>query len=155
MKRLLLAVALIATLALTAAAGSQAAATHVTTPFSILMTNPCSGDDVTLNGSLDILLRATTSASGRSNFAVHQVIDASGTGTPSGTEYAAHQVDNFEENNVTSANGAFEVTETSNLHLTTTGSDPNFVVHLTEHETVNANGEITAVTVNFASDCRG
>jgi hypothetical protein len=155
MKKLLLGIALVATLALTAAVGSQAAATHLTTPFSILMTNPCTGDDVTLTGSLDVVVRATTSASGRSNFALHQVTDASGSGVPSGTQYAAHEVDNFEENNVTSANGAFEVTETTNLHLTTKGSDPNLVVHLTEHETVNANGEITAVTLDFASDCRG
>ncbi len=155
MKRLLLGVALVATVALTAAAGSQAAVTHVTMPFSILTTNPCTGDDVMLTGSMDALIRTTTSASGRSNFALHQVIDASGTGAPSGTHYTSHEVDNFEENNVTSANGAFEVTETTNLHLLTTGSDPNFVVHLTEHETVNANGDITAMTVNFVSECRG
>ena len=157
MKRFLLLVGLVATVGLTAASAPQAAVVihDYNIPITTFVTNPCNGDFVPLTGTLDLMLRLTTSGSGRLNLGEHINFDLSGVGAPSGAEYNVGEVVNIEENNITFDNGATEITEAAHLNVISKGSEPNFLVHVIVHETITPDGDITSFKVDVSTECRG
>jgi len=109
---------------------------------------------VPLTGTEDTLIKMTTSGSGRVDVSEHVVIDASGVGAASGTQYDLHQVSNFHENNLTFVNGALTTTETETLHINGHGSAPNFVLHTLFHQTITPDGTVTSSTSDATTECK-
>ena len=72
---------------------------------------------------------------------------------PDGTEYRGNGVDNYSFNG-SLVNGAYNTTSTTSVVLTTAGRKNNGVFRFDTHITINAKGEVTAVTDNFRFACQ-
>jgi hypothetical protein len=154
MRRLLPALFLAAALCLVPATSSAAVIQNVQLPLNVTFVNtPCTGDTITFTGNIHLVIAMTTDASG--GFHLHfdnNVSGVTGVGVPSGTTYHGIGGGWFEVN----ANPPFPViaTETDVFGLISTGSSSNFVVTVTLHMTVNADGSITAQVMRISITCR-
>ena len=88
---------------------------------------------------------------------VTNLISIDGVGLVTGEQYrlvgaGARIVQELGNDNVT-----FPIvnSQTSTVNLVSRGSTDNFLVHLTMHTTINANGKVTSVVDNFRIECRG
>jgi len=122
-------------------------------PFS-LMNEGC-GDVMFVSGTLHILTHVTLNASGGLTMKQHhQGQGVTGVGMVSGAQYQTTGVTQF----TATDNGPgpqFEFTYIDNFHMISTGTTPNFDVHVTIHTTINNNGEVTATVENESIECRG
>jgi len=135
---------------------AQNPATQTTYPITETATNPCNGDTVTLTGEGHAVARFAFDSNG----GIH-IIDITntmgplqGTGVPSGVAYKSNQTVSSTIND----NGStpqFEFTFVMSEVLIAQGPQPNFVVHMTVHGTVNSNGMPTAAVNNVKIDCTG
>jgi hypothetical protein len=106
----------------------------------------CSGTDVTVNGTANVIIHETANAAG--GFNLNVLIS----GQLSGVDEAGNNY-----------NGAIESSETLNVNaggeesqvitLVLSGPAGQFRVHVTTHITVDANGNVTAYVDNVSSDC--
>lgn len=58
-----------------------------------------------------------------------------------------------EEENVKLLAGTGELTITENEHLLGQGPSNNLLIHILEHITVNANGDVTVVNIDIKAEC--
>ena len=78
----------------------------------------------------------------------------SGTGLWSGTAY---RVNGPSPNTTFNTSGPPPLVSTFgvNFHIISQGAAPNFLVHILFHVTVNANGEVTALVMDYSPRCTG
>ena len=143
-------------LPLLAGVQAQNPATQTTYPITETVTNPCNGDTVTLTGEGHAVMRMEFDSTGG-----FHLVDVSntmgplqGVGFPSGAAYKSNQTVNTTAND----NGQtpqVELTMVMSEVLISQGPQPNFVVHMTVHFTVNSNGVPTAAVNNVKIDCTG
>jgi len=154
MRRLLPALFLAAALWLVPATSSAAVVQNAQLPLNVTFVNtPCTGDTITFTGNIHLVIAMTPDASGGFHFhADNNVSGVTGVGVPSGTTYHGIGGGWFEFN----ADPPFPVvaTETDVFGLISTGSSSNFVVTVTLHMTVNADGSITAQVMRISITCR-
>jgi hypothetical protein len=119
-------------------------------PISTTVPDLCSGELVGLTGTAHVLVGATLNDN-HLHLDLHANIHATGTGLTSGASYVDNDAINVSLN--LSANAAQNVTVVADLNLVGKGSVPNEKIKILIHVTMNANGDITAVTLDFDGTC--
>jgi hypothetical protein len=116
--------------------------------------NPCYPLDV-VNLSGDIHVVITTTTDGKGGYHVTNKLNSqlSGVSITTGTKY----VNAEEKEDEWYARPPFPAihTHTYDFLLVSQSNTPNYVLHMTMHETVNAQGVPTATADNFSMDCQG
>ena len=132
---------------------AEAIVTHsnVTVPIDFIAT-ACNGETVIISGESHFNVISVTSDSGQTTFITHIQFHLSGVG-PTGTRYNANETVNSSETG--GASGATTLNSIGQLHLISQDSSDNLTVRTTIHTTVNANGEITATSFEFTTECNG
>jgi hypothetical protein len=115
-----------------------------------VQTNPCFPADV-INLSGDIHVTITTTADRRGGYHVtnHLNSQLSGVSITTGTKYV-----NSEDWYARAPWPAVH-THTYDFLLISNNGTPDYVLHMTMHETVTAGGVATATVDNFSMDCKG
>lgn len=113
----------------------------------------CSGEDVHIFGTLDIIVQTTTDSRGGLHAAFHLTPHLTGVGVSTGLEYIPVGPTQF----VALVDGtAPSVTAGVNIvNLISPGASDNLVITETLHVTVNANGTTTVDFDNVRAACRG
>jgi hypothetical protein len=109
----------------------------------------CSGEVVTFTGESHVLQHSTANDN-TGHAVVHINFHLEGTG-PSGTRYVVNE----HVNGTINSGAAGTFTSEARLVAVAQGSADNLVVHTFIHTTVNANGEVTAQSFEFETDCQG
>jgi hypothetical protein len=121
-------------------------------PASV-QTNPCfPGDVLNLNGDVHVVITTTAAASGGLVVTNHLNSQLSGRSITTGTGYV-----NSEKQTDVWYTGPLPAvhTHTYDFDLISQSSTPDYIMHMTMHTTVTANGVPTATVDNFSADCRG
>jgi hypothetical protein len=135
-----------------AAANVVNATIHV--PSSV-QTNPCvfPADVVNLSGDIHTVITTTTDNNGGYHVDTHLNSQLSGVSLTTGTKYVNSE--NQEDEWYARPPYPMIHTHTYDFVLISQSSTPNYVLHMTMHETVNANGVPTAAVDKFSMDCQG
>ena len=116
--------------------------------------NPCfPGDVVNLNGDIHIVI--TTTANGRDDYRVkhHLNTHLSGASITTGTKYVNNETKNDQWS--TGPSSPVVHNETYDFLLVSQGRTPNYVLHMTLHETID-DGNVTEATADrWSMNCRG
>ena len=158
-KTLNIALATIIVLCLAGSVFSQALAITVNdfVPFAQIAFVPCAagggGELVLISGILHIQQHITINDSHVTIKTHAQPQGADGVGLTTGDKYNATGVTQ-EEDGVALQLSASEFTFTNNFRIIGQGSGNNLLVHQTIHETINADGTVTAVVDNTSVECR-
>jgi hypothetical protein len=148
MKKLLTAVVLVAALGCVAASAAGAAVvTRSTFHSDFIFFDACSGEDVHIVGDVDFFTTSTVN----DNVIVgttHSLFKATGTGLISGLTYQETVEFNraFESSLV---NGEATVTQEGLISVVAPRADNNLFSPIFFHTTINANGEVTSLRVDF------
>ncbi len=122
-------------------------------PLNIAVLIPCAGEVVLLSGELHDLFHITTNDN---NFSV-KIHDnpqgISGVGQTSGDKYQGTGVTQ-QEFGGSFINGQSELTFINNFRIIGQGPGNNYLVHVTNHITFNANGVLTADVLNTSVECK-
>jgi hypothetical protein len=150
------------TLLLTAFAGAGheafGQATTTTTNENIQFTgsyfNPCTGEQVTFSGTMQVTNHMTTDASGGTHLRTHtNYQNVTGTGVLSGSTYRVGTVSNEVVND--NDGPQLNATVISTVKLIGPGSTLNYFLRIVMHITINANGETTSNVQEVVIECRG
>jgi hypothetical protein len=122
-----------------------------------LQVNPCTPgpdpDIVNLNGDVHVVITSTASNGG--GYRMNNLLNSqfSGNSIVTGAGY----VNSEDQSDTWFAQPPFPVvhTHTYAFNLVSKSGTPNYLVHMTMHETVNSNGVPTAVVDNWRMDCQG
>jgi len=134
-----------------------AAANVVNVTFHVpasVVTNPCfPADVVNLNGDIHVVITATADKAGGYRTANHLNSELRGVSITSGTSYTNSE----DKEDTWYARASFPAvhTQTYDFLLVSQSSTPNYVLHMTMHETVTANGVPTATVDKYSMDCTG
>jgi hypothetical protein len=142
-------------LVVTAAQPAAADTTNVTIHVPAQVeTNPCFPTDV-VNLSGDIHIVITTTDDGSGGYHVSNTLNSllSGESITTGTQYT--NSDKKQED--WDAQPPFPVVHTldEDFLLVSQSNTPNYVLHVTLEETIDANGVPTVIVSNISMDCRG
>jgi hypothetical protein len=116
--------------------------------------NPCfPADVVNLSGDIHIVITTTDAGNGSTRVNNHLNSQLSGVSITTGTKY----VNSENQEDEWYARPPFPAvhTHTYDFLLVSQSGTDNYVVHMTMHETVNANGVPTATVDKFSMDCQG
>jgi hypothetical protein len=139
------------------AAPAARAETVVNTTFHVpaqVEINPCfPADVVNLSGDIHVVITTTAAANGSYRANNHLNSQLSGTSITTGTRY----VNSENKDDEWYARPPFPAvhTQTYDFLLLSQSSTPNYVLHMTMHETVTANGVPAATVDRFSMDCQG
>ena len=116
--------------------------------------NPCfPADVVNLNGDIHIVITSTSAGNGSYRVNNHLNSQLKGTSITTGTKY----VNSENKDDEWYARPPFPAvhTQTYDFRFLSQSDTPNYVLRMTMHETVNANGVPTATVDKFSMDCKG
>jgi hypothetical protein len=122
-------------------------------PASV-QTNPCfPADVVNLSGDIHVVITSTVARNGSYKITNHLDSQLSGVSITTRTKY----VNSENQDDEWYARPPFpEVhSQTYDFVLLSQSKTPNYVLHMTMHETVTANGVPTAVVDKYSMDCQG
>jgi hypothetical protein len=122
-------------------------------PASV-QTNPCfPADVVNLSGDIHVVMTTTADSAGGYRVTNHLNSQLSGVSITTGTKY----VNSENKDDEWYARPPFPAvhTQTYEFLLLSQSNTPNYVLHMTMHETVDANGVPTAIVDKFSMDCQG
>jgi hypothetical protein len=123
------------------------------TPFNSVLANPCQPEDVQFSGSLHTLFVFVGDGAGGGHFKLTTNAQGiSGTGTATGARYQSTGSENSVA--VLTAGGTITESVTSSFLIVGQGDVPNFRLIVTQHITINANGEPTAVVDHVTTSCQ-
>lgn len=148
MKRLLAALALVAALGCVAATAAGAAVVSRSTFHSdFTFTDACSGEDVHVVGDVNFFTTSTVNQNVITGTS-HSIFKAIGTGVTSGLTY--HESVEFNRAFETSLqNGEATLTQEGLINIAAPGPDNNLFSPIFFHMTMNANGEVTSLDMDF------
>jgi hypothetical protein len=148
-------VAVALVLATTPAARTQTSNGNFTcTPLTGTFTDPCTGEDVIItSGQICTSLDITSGGSGGFHLNFHFRSYFTAVGLTSGATYKEHDSAN-ETGNLNGNNPQGEYTLTQTYHVNTSGPDNNLFIQEVQQITVNAQGQITAITATFKMSCK-
>lgn len=153
-RTLLLAACLAAGGAALASRASAEVDQNIRVPFEMVLTNPCTGEDVAITGEEHIVSHVTTPKPGKFIVGLHTTYHGTGVGLTTGTTYNFNEVDNFHEK-FTEPGAEFMFQDVASLHLISQGSTDNFFVHSINAMKVDQDGNITQVNNHFDTGCNG
>ena len=140
------------TMALILPAAQAAVVVNEKVPVSFLVTNACTGDIISVSGTLHVSLALTDDCAGGFHVKEHSNIqDSSAVGLPSGLNYRWINTRNFEFN----VKKGMETTLTVNSKLISQGSAPDINGRLVAHITINPDGTTTVEFIKGDIDCQG
>ena len=147
--------ALALTVALARPASAQNFVFHSQNYIPILQgeSNPCFAGAFVLAGVAHQVLELNlddTSLDSVYHFINHENVQLTGT-----DDQGNKWIGNLTQNTAFDGRVGQKVTVPVTLPLVSNGTAPNFVVHATEHFTVNANGTVTTVIDNITTNCVG
>jgi hypothetical protein len=158
-RALLLVAALLAMPLLVAGVGTRPASAATVVNYTVhvpanVQISPCTpGDVVNLNGDIHIVITSTTNRAG--SYRMNDLLNSqfSGASIVTGTKY----VNSENQNDTWYAKPPFPVvhTTTYSFELVSQSGTPNYVMYMTMHTTVTANGKPTATFDNFRMGCQG
>ncbi len=122
-------------------------------PASV-QTNPCFPTDVVnLSGDIHIVITSTDDGNGGLHINKSLNSQLSGVSITTGTKYVNSENQQYDWY----ARPPFPAvqSQTYDFLLVSQNNTPNYVLHMTMHETVDANGVPTATVDNFSMDCAG
>jgi hypothetical protein len=123
-------------------------------PASV-QTNPCvvPKDVVNLSGDIHVVITTTSAGNGSYRVNNHLNSELSGASITTGTKY----VNSENQDDEWYARPPFPAvhTHTYDFLLVSQSGTDDYVLHMTMHETVNANGVPTATVDKFSMDCKG
>jgi hypothetical protein len=122
-------------------------------PASV-QTNPCyPADIVNLNGDIHVVITTTADSNGGYRTNNHLNSQLSGASITTGTKY----VNSENQEDEWYARPPFPAihTHTYDFLLVSQSNTPNYVLHVTMHETVNSQGVPTATVDQYRMDCTG
>jgi hypothetical protein len=163
MRRVTLVLVVAGVLALVVGSGvafaqAQVIQEHETTPFvDMVVTNPCTGEEVIFSGNLHVYTRLTITPDGAFHGGIYHVNtqDAAGVGLSTGDEYRLISPFNLSQNSPAPLSTTRAQTSTAPLTVVSTGASPNWLLHTTFHFTMNANGTVTADIAHIREECTG
>jgi hypothetical protein len=124
----------------------------VRVPLNGLVSNPCNGEPVAFSGYGHFSFHVTYDVGGGLHVSQHfNTQGIEGVGQITGASYSGNEADNSEFN----VKYGEEETIEQHFSVISHGKEPNFVLHVIEHFTFNANGELTVFFSDFSADCRG
>jgi hypothetical protein len=129
--------------------------THV--PASV-QTNPCFPTDVVnLSGDIHTVITTTTDSAGGYRVNTHINSQLSGVSIPPSIPTGTKYVNSENQEDEWYAGAPFPTvhTHTYDFLLVSQSNTPNYVLHMTMHETVNAQGVPTATVDGFSMGCQG
>jgi hypothetical protein len=152
-----LAVVLLGALAcVTAAQAGNTTITNFSAAASYTVVVPCAnggaGEVVDISGTEHDVIRNTINGNNFSDTFHQNGEGLTGTGETTGNTYHETGAVNASDSG-SLTNGQANSTFTLDDHYLSQGSAPNFLVHVTVHVTVNANGDVTVTFVNFRAEC--
>jgi hypothetical protein len=119
-----------------------------------VQTNPCyPADVVNLSGDIHIVIATTRDGRGGYHVKNHLNSQLSGVSITTGTKYVNSE--NQEEEWYARKPFPAVHTHTYDFLLVSQSNTDNYVLHMTMHETVNAQGVPTATVDKFSMDCQG
>lgn len=125
---------------------------NTTVPVEFIATS-CSGEPVIINGESHVVFHATGTPSGHGVAHFHINFQLSGE-SASGTRYVVNEtVNSTETRDADFMPSTFS--SVAHLNVVSQGGGENLRVRTTIHTTVNANGEITATSFEFTTECGG
>ncbi len=113
----------------------------------------CSGEDVRVFGTLDIIIQTTTDPRGGLHAVFHLTPHLTGVGLSTGLEYNA--VGPTQTVDFVDGTGPRVTVAVNAIRLISPGSSDNLAITETIHVTVNANGTTTVEFDNVNAACRG
>jgi hypothetical protein len=148
MRKLFTALALFAALGCAAATAAGAAVVSRSTFHSdFVFADPCTGEDVHVVGDVDFFTTSTVNDNSISGTR-HSVFKATGTGLTSGLTY--HESVEFNRAFQTSLqNGEATLTQEGLINVVAPGPTNNLFSPIFFHMTINANGDVTSLNMDF------
>lgn len=157
MKRNIIGFSLFVVLSLTLMSISAIAqATSSTTTEKIAISGTitaCNGEDVVYEGFVNVVEHFTVSSSGQVNIKFGVSINVKGIGQVTGAKYVGNQTDQFSQHYDSLDGAPFNETETFHFKLIGNGRVPDSSAKALFHVTINANGDLTSLKIEFRSEC--
>jgi len=125
-------------------------------PVAFTVVNPCTGEEVFIEGTQHINFHFFEDANGGFHFRGHNNLQAQGV-SDSGAKYVVHDSVNAHDNFRAFSESATNFTFTWTQHVIRQGSTTptdDFVLKIVTHVTMNANGEVTSVVNKFDTECK-
>jgi hypothetical protein len=119
-------------------------------PLSQLLSNPCNGDVVAIEGVMHVVFGVHVDQAGGTHVQARIIEHGAGIGQAAGDKYSFSADTNFVSNTLDPSS---ETTQVVNVRLVGQGTVPNFRAQQVLHFTVNANGQATAVVDKLTSEC--
>jgi len=128
---------------------------HVLEPFVAEIENPCNGEIILLEGEIRRVVTSHLNPSGQLMLAESTHISAAGVGS-FGNQYRYVQTSPDHAVFELTPDGALimNVTGVTSARIAGQGDVPDFAVHLLNHITINANGEVTSAFVVESAECQ-
>lgn len=121
-------------------------------PFTLTVATTCFPEIVVLTGSTHILQTSEVDDNGGIHFKSQlQSQGISGIGMITGVKYQGMSL--RQTHTIDHSTPALETTLMLDIRVIGQGSANNFLLHVTMHMTINANGEVTANVVNTGIEC--
>ena len=118
-------------------------------PYDLI--NECSGETVTVAGTIGIDIHIVISGN-MMNYSEHQQGQLTGTGSL-GNTYVTNVNENITLNGLTSNNGVFIINDVTMFRMISLGGATNFIFRRNAHLTVNASGVVTVDRVEAEGIC--
>ena len=127
-------------------------------PLTIITTNECTAEAISVEGTVHVVGTTTQDAAGNLHVQGHTNFVGEGVGITSGAEYIVREVQTTHGNvhDFEGDQAPATFTQPYTLHVIRKGSatpEDDFLIHTLFHITVNANGEVTAEVVEESFEC--
>jgi hypothetical protein len=124
-------------------------------PLALTVNNPCTGEEVFIEGTDHLVFHRTVDANGGFHVKVHSNFEGQGV-SPSGAKYVLHTSANnrFYFRAESAENDTFTDTFKIIRQGSATPEADDFELKLTFHVTINANGEVTAIVDKYEAECK-
>jgi hypothetical protein len=123
-----------------------------TTPITLTVFNPCSGELLVLKGTLHTVRTVIFADSGQISIYYHFQREVSGI-SAGGVYYRGSGV-NQGHTSFSAGDAPYEATYVTTLRIIGQGPGDNFLLHVNGHLTINADGTLTSSHDFFSSECR-
>ena len=124
-------------------------------PFAETICNPCTGEDVDLQGTIFVLISGEIAPNGSAHLEIHlNAQNVKGEGQTSGLQYRGAGAANLIVNANISDCSPLVVNGVLVANLVSQGSANDLKVKIRLHITVNANGEVSVCMVSFEPTCK-
>ena len=151
---LLLATAAMLVLVLATTAQAQGTEANEKIPLTFSTSNPCTGEELLVEGTLHLVQNFTEDRSGGSHLTQHLSFKGEAV-SPSGAEYIVQTEDSANvKADADSANALTLSTKFHYIRLAETTPNDDFIEYGTIHLTQNANGEFTADFRHTQAACK-